>query len=299
MIGGETEPIISPESIKVPSAPFNQPLRVFLEPVFRLSEKGGIDILWNGLAKGVYRISEVIALRLSLKVRGLIFIAALAALASSYAWASTPGSTLILAGVLMSVLCGLIAVSQSTLGGVLRWGTLSWVGRVLIELGSGTRLGISGGLLDVINAVMIFSALFFSILAVRRSAGTAAFTGLGGLARRMPVTAGAFLVSGLALAGIPPFSGWWSEYHLFASAVELGRPEVIIASLLSSALTISYIIRAFNLTFYGSGARRGEKGGETVFSVAALVITSVVVAIGVFPDLLMAKIHALVEGWLR
>ena len=66
-----------------------------------------------------------------------------------------------------------------------------------------------------------------------------------GLGKRMPITAIAFSISLLALAGVPPLNGFWSKLVLFGAAINSGPvvwwgPWLAIAGLLNSALSLGY-----------------------------------------------------------
>lgn len=74
---------------------------------------------------------------------------------------------------------------------------------------------------------------------------------MGGLWRKMPVTAGTFLLASVAMAGIPPFSGYWSKEGLLTAISSSLPPGYLAAAMLVSFLTAFYITRAVVLTFFG------------------------------------------------
>ena len=111
---------------------------------------------------------------------------------------------------------------------------------------------------------------------------------LKGLARRMPITSLGLVISLLALAGVPPLSGFWSKLMLFGAAIDAGTvvwwgPWLAIAGVLNSALSLAYygwIIRKM----YFEGEK--EKRIKEPKSIIAIMIFSIIfmVTIGVYPE---------------
>ena len=72
---------------------------------------------------------------------------------------------------------------------------------------------------------------------------------LDGLGRKMPFTFGAFCVASFSIIGLPPLGGAWSKWFLVTGAVEAGQPWMVVVFMLSSLLSIGYlmpiVVRAF------------------------------------------------------
>src|SRR5439155_10830407 len=84
-----------------------------------------------------------------------------------------------------------------------------------IERGDLVVLGMAGALLHVWNHALFKSLLFFSAGAVAHATGTREIDRLGGLWRKMPRTALAFLVGAVAICGLPPLNGLVSELFVY------------------------------------------------------------------------------------
>jgi formate hydrogenlyase subunit 3/multisubunit Na+/H+ antiporter MnhD subunit len=76
-------------------------------------------------------------------------------------------------------------------------------------------LGFGGALLHVVNHALFKSLLFFAAGAVYRKAHSRDMDKLGGLVKQMPFTFAAFLIGAIAIAGIPPFNGFVSEFMIY------------------------------------------------------------------------------------
>jgi NADH-quinone oxidoreductase subunit L len=82
---------------------------------------------------------------------------------------------------------------------------------------------------------------------------------MGALRKLMPLTAAAFIVGWLAIAGVPPFAGFWSKDEILAGAAqgqEKAYVVMLIMGLLTACMTAAYMTRAVWMTFFGE--YRGE-----------------------------------------
>ena len=104
---------------------------------------------------------------------------------------------------------------------------------------------------------------------------------MGGLRKFMPVTAGTFIVAWLAIAGVPPFSGFFSKGDVLMNAYARS-PALYAFGLLTALLTAYYLGRIVFLTFYGPERWR-TSGPEEVLpheSPAVMLVPLVILAIG-------------------
>jgi len=89
----------------------------------------------------------------------------------------------------------------------------------LMGIGNGDQtmaiLGFSGALLHTLNHSLFKSLLFFGAGSVYQQTHTRNIERLGGLIKKMPITAGLFLIGSMAIGGVPPFNGFVSEYIIY------------------------------------------------------------------------------------
>jgi NADH-quinone oxidoreductase subunit L len=101
--------------------------------------------------------------------------------------------------------------------------------------------------------------LFLSAGSVIHGVGTNDMMQMGGLRKKMPITTTVFLIGALALAGIPPFAGFWSKDEILAHAFDLGSAgnpvalAVFIMLAIAAFFTAFYMTRQIFLTFFGAG----------------------------------------------
>ncbi|MEM2843080.1 MAG: proton-conducting transporter membrane subunit [Candidatus Bathyarchaeia archaeon] len=294
MIGGEEAPVISYEEIKVSSIPFSQAVKSILNPIFHLSDIGGFDVFWFNIARNVNKLANIASEYLNSKYG--ILLALIVTISFILNLIIHNFSLLVYIGVLLMIIGSLTAIAQSTFTKFLVWALTGWIGRIILEFGIKTNIGKAGVILDLINMSLIFLILTLVGLAIKKAVKTMEFKELGGLARKMPITTGVFLISGLALAGIPPLSGWWSEYHLFMIAAELNRIDLGFAIILASALTIAFVLKAFNAIFYGKPTAKTTEARESLITFPAAILAVICVVIGIYPECFMPWVYMLAGG---
>ncbi len=181
------------------------------------------------------------------------------------------------------------AIMQKNISRMLAYSSIGHAGYILIGLAVApfTTLGIQGSLFHVLNHSVMKGAAFIAIAGIVTTIGITNIDKLKGLGRKMPITSIGLVISLLALAGVPPLSGFWSKLMLFGSALDPGVPAwagwLAIAGVLNSALSLAYygwLIR--KMYFEGETEKRIAEPksiiGVMVFSIIFLV------AIGVYPD---------------
>jgi NADH-quinone oxidoreductase subunit L len=101
---------------------------------------------------------------------------------------------------------------------------------------------------------------------------------MGGLAPRLPWTHGTMLVATLAIAGIPPFAGFFSKDEILSGAFASGHLGVWLLGLIGAALTAFYMFRLYILTFRGSPRLTHEAEHHLHESPPSMIVPLVVLA---------------------
>ena len=182
------------------------------------------------------------------------------------------------------------AIMQKNLARMLAYSSIGHAGYILIGLSIApfSSLGLQGSLFHILNHAVMKGAAFIAIAGIVTTLGVTHLDKLKGLARRMPITSLGLVVCLLALAGVPPLSGFWSKLLLFGAALDAGTvvswaPWLAIVGVLTSALSLAYygwIIR--KMYFEGENEKRVKEPK----SVIAVMIFSIIfiVGIGVYPE---------------
>ena len=167
----------------------------------------------------------------------------------------------------VAVIGGFTAIFAASMGlvmtdikRVLAYSTISQLGYMMLGLGTG---GMAVGIIHLVNHAFFKCLLFLGAGSINHSTGTFDMREMGGLRKAMPWTFATFLVASLSLAGIWPFSGFWSKDDIVVSAFA-GNPILFYLSMITVFMTAFYIFRVIFLTFGGKyrGGAPSEHGGH-------------------------------------
>jgi formate hydrogenlyase subunit 3/multisubunit Na+/H+ antiporter MnhD subunit len=162
---------------------------------------------------------------------------------------------LMLLGAVTVIAAAMMALVQHDLKRLLSFSTISQVGYMVLGIGSGTAIGLAGGLFHMLNHALYKCALFLCAGAVEKETGSTDLDRLGGLSRLMPVTFIAFTIAALANAGIPPLNGFASKWMVYQGIITSGGTGGLVwilwlaAAMLGSALTLAVLMKALHATF--------------------------------------------------
>jgi len=210
----------------------------------------------------------------------------------------------------------MLAILQHNLKKLLAYHSIENIGIIGIGIGLGTigigmnnplltTLGFGGGLLHILNHSLFKSLLFYSAGNVYQTMHSMNIESFGGLIKKMPHTAGLFLVASLAICGLPPFNGFVSEFLIYVGLYNgLGNGEptllmVIVMSLfglvLIGGLALLCFTKAFGAVFLGRPRQQfhhppSEANAGTLIPMYAIV--ALMLAIGLFPGLFLEALSA-------
>ena len=168
-------------------------------------------------------------------------------------------------GVLTALMAATIALVQNDIKRVLAYSTVSQLGFMFLALGVGA---FAAGVFHLMTHAFFKALLFLGSGAVIHAmAGEQNIQRMGGLKWHMPVTFITMMVGTLAIAGIPPLSGFFSKDEIFYRAF-LGSPILWGVSVLTALLTAFYMYRLMALTFLGT--HRGREWSPHATAAAAV-----------------------------
>jgi NADH-quinone oxidoreductase subunit L len=184
-------------------------------------------------------------------------------------------------GLLTAFLAATTACAQSDIKRALAYSTISQLGYMFLAVGTGAYVA---AIFLMITHAFYKALLFLGAGSVMHGLhDEQAMARMGGLRKWMPVTAGTFIVAWLSIAGVPPFSGFWSKGDVLMNAYARS-PALYAAGLLTALLTAYYMGRVVFLTFYGPERWR-TSGPEEVLpheSPPVMVLPLVVLALLAF-----------------
>ena len=197
-------------------------------------------------------------------------------------------------GAVSIVVAAFLALGQKDMKRLLAYSSISQVGYVVLGLGLGTPLGITGGLFHLFNHALAKGLLFLNSGSVQMATGTRNLAEMGGLARRMPVTAATNIVGSLSISGVPPLSGFWSKLIIIMALVQAGEWPLAVIAVLASVLTLWYYLLIQRQAFFGKLNERWKDVKEAPFWMTAstVILALLSIGIGLF-------FSAMIKSWVQ
>lgn len=179
-------------------------------------------------------------------------------------------------GLATALLAATIALKQNDIKKVLAYSTVSQLGFMFLALGTGNYVA---AVFHVMTHAFFKALLFLGSGSVIHSmGGEQDIRNMGGLSKKMKITWFTFLLGCIAIAGIPPFSGFFSKDAILLSAY-LKSPVLYIIAVFTAMLTAFYMFRLFYLTFHGKFRGTHEQEHHLHESPAAMTIPLILLAI--------------------
>src|SRR6478672_5912787 len=162
-------------------------------------------------------------------------------------------------GAISAFLAAVIACTQTDIKRVLAYSTMSQIGYMMFALGvSGyggeNGVGYTASMFHLFTHAFFKSLLFLCAGAVIHIVHSNDMKDMGGLRKLMPVTNIAFLIACLAIAGIPPFAGFFSKEEILFAAWQ-NNPVVYYIGLITSGITAFYMFRLYFSIFWNTSHR--------------------------------------------
>ena len=230
------------------------------------------------------------------------------------------GWVLVLIGAVTGVGGVLFAMAQKDLKRLLAYSTVENVGIIAMGLGLGligmatghpvlTVLGLTGGLMHVLNHAVFKSLLFFGAGSVLHATGGRNMEKMGGLMKRMESSGSMFILASAAICALPPLNGFVSEFLIYLGSFKAFSVQYSTTTALASILVISSLAvigglaaacftRAVGIVFLGEPrSREAEAAVESGRSMTApmMVLGLICVILGVGGSLTIHMIQPAVQ----
>jgi proton-translocating NADH-quinone oxidoreductase chain M len=208
-------------------------------------------------------------------------------------------------GLITMIYGGAMALMQDDIKRVLAYSSISQMGYILFGLGSESVLGISGATLIYVSHGLGKALLFMMAGSIILQTGTRSMSQLGGLAGKMPYTAVLAMIGGLTIIGIPPTSGFMSEWITFNGALQSGvehaetiRVVVFSLGLVATLLTAGYILWMYKRVFFGKIPQRlvHVKDSNRYITATMAFLAAMTLIVGVYPDVFLVPITGYISN---
>ena len=203
----------------------------------------------------------------------------------------------------------LMALVQDDIKRLLAYSSISQMGYILLGIASVQIDGVSGSMLHYLSHGMGKGILFMVAgIIIAQCHGTRSISKLGGLARKMPVTASAALIGFLTILGVPPTSGFISEFLIFfglinsaMNPITLLKVVVAIGAVVSTALTAGYTLWTMKRVFFGPLPAEMAEVHEAplTMTVPLIILAATAILVGIFPDSVIGGLLAQISNMIR
>jgi NADH-quinone oxidoreductase subunit L len=223
---------------------------------------------------------------------------------AAYPWS---GDVIATVGALTALFAATIAVAQTDIKKVLAYSTVSQLGFMFLAIGSGAYVA---AIFHMITHAFFKALLFLgSGSVIHGMHHEQDMRRMGALRKVMPITAMTFIIGWLAIAGVPPFAGFWSKDEILLYAFANNRLLYFIG-VLTALLTAYYMTRQVIMVFFGearwndhaeeNGAHGDHTPHESPWTMTApLVILSGLAITGGVMQLPFSKETHWLEHWLE
>lgn len=178
-------------------------------------------------------------------------------------------------GAFTAIFAATIGLAQNDIKRVLAYSTVSQLGYMMLALGVGSE---SAAMFHLFTHAFFKALLFLGAGSVIHAIHTQDIREMGGVGRRMKVTAWTFGIGVLALSGIPPFSGFWSKDAILSAALDGDHPWLFAVGVVTAFFTALYMARLFFLVFAGKPRGAADAVGHAKESPAVMTIPLLVLA---------------------
>jgi hydrogenase-4 component B len=230
------------------------------------------------------------------------------------------GGIILFAGAVSGLLGVAFALAQHDLKRLLAYHSVENIGIILMGLGLAMLgrsygkpewivLGMAGCLLHIWNHSFFKPLLFLGAGSVLHGTNTRQIDALGGLARRMPWTAGLFLVGAAAICGLPPLNGFISEFFVYmglfrtvAVRGHIGSMAIVAAPVLAmiGALAVACFVKVYGTVFLGlprSSATMHTREAPPSMIFPMVVLAGICLTIGLAPTLVAPVLERAIAAW--
>jgi multicomponent Na+:H+ antiporter subunit D len=220
--------------------------------------------------------STKVSLYLLLRFDFFVFQGNLAGHDSQFTWFLTP------LALLAILIASSVALFEKNLKRLLAYSSIAQIGYILLGASFVTVAGLTASVLHMFNHALAKGALFLAVGCLATQCIGLRVADLGGVAKRMPWTAAAFVVAGFSLVGIPGTAGFISKWYLITAALEQGPLGIalVVVIVISSLMALAYIWRVIESIYFAAPSR--DLSAVTEAPPAMLIVTWLVVLANIY-----------------
>ncbi|MEO8503190.1 MAG: NADH-quinone oxidoreductase subunit L [Acidobacteriota bacterium] len=181
-------------------------------------------------------------------------------------------------GALTAIFAATIGLAQNDIKKVLAYSTVSQLGYMFLAAG----VGAYSSAIFHLGTHAFFKALLFlgSGSVIHAMSGEQDMRKMGGLAKHLPITSRTFILATVAIAGIPPLSGFFSKDEILGETFASGHYILWAVGMITAGLTACYMFRTVYMTFTGTFRGTHEQEHHVHESPASMTVPLIILAVG-------------------
>ncbi len=186
-------------------------------------------------------------------------------------------TTVAITGGFTAIFAATIALVQQDIKRILAYSTISQLGYMMLALGAA---GYTAGVFHLTTHAFFKALLFLAAGSVIHAVHEQNIYRMGGLRKKLPKTAGLFLIGCLSISGFPLLAGFFSKDEILAATYADGRYVLFTLALLTAFLTAFYMFRLYFLVFSGQGKSSNEASESPRVMLIPMIVLGVLAVIG-------------------
>lgn len=190
---------------------------------------------------------------------------------------------------------GVMALHQTEVKRLLAYSGVAHIGYALLGFAAGSELGLQMALFYFASYAATGVGVFLAFHAA--SGGGKEPVELDGLSRRSPALALMLLLFFLSLAGVPFVVGFWAKMYVLLAAYRAGLLWLVVLAATMTVVSLYYYLRVAGAMYLKESASPGPLVFDRSLGVAVLLCAFLVVAMGVWPELLLSRAGAAAAGF--
>jgi multicomponent Na+:H+ antiporter subunit D len=172
------------------------------------------------------------------------------------------------------LISSIIAIRQDNLKRRLAYSTISQLSYVVLGAMLATDTAVVGGAMHIAMHAFGKITLFFCAGAILLATHKTEVSQMGGIGRIMPITMTAYTIGALSIIGAPPMGGLWSKWMLGMAALEVGEVAMIGVLMLSSLLSIGYLLPVSYQAFFNVPEGQARAGKIPIREAPAMCVAA-------------------------
>jgi NADH-quinone oxidoreductase subunit N len=200
------------------------------------------------------------------------------------------------------ILGNVAAIAQTSVRRLLAYSAVAHAGYALIGVLAFGERGIASLLYYVVTYAFTVLGAFGVVAILEQRVGHDGFAAFAGLSRRAPILSLCMLIFMLSLAGIPPLAGFFGKFYVFAAALSAGKDLallwLVILAIAMSAVSLYYYLQVLKQIYVVPGEGAPVRAAWPA-QLGIVLLAAAVVALGIAPNLLLAKLAPAIQAAWR